>query len=71
MRCLRYEGFMVQDDFVELLESAPPRHLALCVLRGDRRPRHYCHRKHQPTGWEGQTDSPEEDIALRPRTTAA
>ncbi len=70
--CLRCEGFMVQDDFFELLES--DRHLAIwrCVHCGEIvDPVIVANRKHQLTRAESPADSPEQGIPLRPLATAA
>ncbi|MGH9429120.1 MAG: hypothetical protein ACRD2L_22790 [Terriglobia bacterium] len=72
MTCHRCEGFMVQDDYFQLVESE--RRLAAwrCVLCGDVvDPVIVANRKQQLAGAESSADSHEQGSPLRPLTIAA
>lgn len=72
MTCHRCEGFMVQDDYFQLVES--DRRLAAwrCVLCGDVvDPVIEANKKQQLAGVASPVDSPELDLPIRPLTRAA
>jgi uncharacterized Zn finger protein len=70
--CPRCEGFMVQDDFFEVLESERRLVIWRCLLCGEVvDPVIVANRQHQLAGAESPADSPNQSIPLRPLTTVA